>query len=325
MKIREDMKALLNAIDSAEVTRALHRTCAVVVLFHPEQDSLARLLRMLTTMLGGVVLVDNTPGAIEMAPESGGDNGAVWLRNGRNVGLAAAQNRGIEWARGQGFGYILLLDQDSEPHAGMCVALAGASLDMEARGVIHAAVGPRYIDPRTGHSSFFVQIGPFGFRRIRCSGGTGVIPADFLISSGSLIRVTVFERVGLMDEGLFIDHIDTDWYLRCRRCGLRAYGVCDAVMHHRLGDDQLRLWWGRYMYVPRYTPLRTYYMFRNSLLLYRRPHAPPRWIAADIVRLGKVLFVRMLFGPDRLQHLKMLLRALADGLRGRTGQVACAG
>ena len=37
-----------------------------------------------------------------------------------------------------------------------------------------------------------------------------------LISSGCLIPLSAIDTIGEMDEELFIDHVDTDWFLRAK-------------------------------------------------------------------------------------------------------------
>ena len=84
-----------------------------------------------------------------------------------------------------------------------------------------AAVGAHYIGSRTGHPSFFVQFKRFRFRKCFCNHEeTGqLIPADMLISSGCLIPLSAIDTIGDMDEELFIDHVDTDWFLRAKSLG----------------------------------------------------------------------------------------------------------
>jgi rhamnosyltransferase len=124
-----------------------------------------------------------------------------------------------------------------------------------------------------------------------------------------------------MEEQLFIDHVDTEWFLRARARGFKAFGVCDAVMSHSLGSRTLRVWLGRWRHVPGHSPLRHYYIFRNSILLYRRPYAPGKWICNDVVRLLFMLAYYPLRTPPRLEHLRMMLRGAWDGLRGRAGKL----
>ena len=122
-----------------------------------------------------------------------------------------------------------------------------------------------------------------------------------------------------MDEKLFIDHVDTDWFLRAKSLGWRSYGICGALMEHTLGEQTLRIWWGRWRYIPRHQPFRYYYIYRNSLLLYRRKYLDQSCKQADIIRLIVMFLIFSLFGNQKLDNLRMTLRGIKDGISGKTG------
>jgi rhamnosyltransferase len=183
-----------------------------------------------------------------------------------------------------------------------------------AAGHAVAAVGPRYVDTDSGRRSYFVRCGPISFRRVECVEPSGWVVADFLISSGSLIRLEAIDAVGLMDEGLFIDMVDTDWFLRANRSGHVAIGACGAWMKHHLGEQTLVIRLPRTRTLPVHKPFRYYYMFRNSLVLYRRSYAPLSWIVPDLARLAQIaLFFGVIHSARRL-NLQMMARGIADGL-----------
>ena len=140
-----------------------------------------------------------------------------------------------------------------------------------------------------------------------------------LISSGCLIPLSVIDTIGEMDEDFFIDHIDTDWFLRAKSLGWQSYGVCDAVMEHTLGEKTFRVWWGRWRYLPLHQPFRYYYIYRNSLLLYRRKYPDLFWKQADIIRLVMMFLIFSFFGNQKLSNLRMILRGIKDGIAGKTG------
>ncbi len=45
--------------------------------------------------------------------------------------------------------------------------------------------------------------------------GNGSLEVDTLNSSGSLISCEALRKVGLFDEGFFIDHVETEWCFLC--------------------------------------------------------------------------------------------------------------
>jgi rhamnosyltransferase len=239
-----------------------------------------------------------------------------------NLGVAAAHNRGIGWARERGFRYVLLMDQDSIPTSGMVRALLAAMIGLTQRGEKIAACGPRCVDQRTSHEAPFVKFGFIRNQHSYCAGalnGTSVA-ADFLISSGSLIPVAVVGDIGGMEEGLFIDNIDMEWCFRAAGAGYHLYGVCDAVMSHQLGDDLVNLWFLRSRSYALHNPVRLYYMMRNRVLLYGRRYTPKRWIFRDLFRLAGKLLLYSVVLPPRIENAKMMLAGLWHGLLGRTGK-----
>jgi len=293
--------------------------CAVIVSHQPEPAALLSLLDAVTPQVGAVVLVDNASDGVWQRPlgETMSARGGALLSQLVNVGLAAAQNIGIDWARAHGYRQVLLLDQDSEPEDGMVAALLAVLQALSATNRV-GAVGPRFHDTREGRHAPFVRIGFPLNRKLWCECAEQTIACDFLISSGALIPLSVLDRVGPMDAGLFIDNVDLEWSFRARALGYALYGVCAATMHHRLGDARHPLPFGSGQIVV-HGPARLYYMMRNRLRLYRMPHTPGVWIAQDLPRvLTKLLLFGVLVGP-RLRNLRFMLRGLRDGLRGREG------
>lgn len=296
--------------------RATRDICAIVVTYNPDTARLQACVDAVRGQTDGLLVFDNATADPEFDRFADGLPEGTVVRSRTNIGLAAAINRGIEHARRNGFAHALILDQDSIPAAGMVAALRHALGRLEDGGGV-AAAGPQFIDTRTGVPAPFVRIG-FPFNR-KLHGAPGErVECDFLISSGSLIPLRVLEKVGGMDESLFIDNVDLEWSFRARHRGYRLYGVCDAKMAHSIGDSVRPSRWvrgGRFVH----GPVRLYYMMRNRVLLYRRRETPRLWIAQDFPRLfGKLARMSLLIAP-RGRNLQAMCRGLWDGVRGRSG------
>lgn len=140
---------------------------------------------------------------------------------------------------------------------------------------------------------------------------------DFLITSGSLIALNTFESVGLFDESLFIDNVDIEWCLRAAKQGYFCAGVSSAILMHHLGESVVNLF-GRSVHT--HKPLRLYYRFRNSLLLYKRGYIPLCWKLRD----GWFLCLKTVFyafiAHSRIQSIEMMTRGLWHGLLGVHGK-----
>lgn len=295
-------------------TGAARRVAAVVVTYHPSPNALEELLRAITSQTEGVAVVDNTPGTGAVLPDIALSEVAV-IRNGANAGLAAAQNQGIRWAAERGFTHVFMLDQDSVPDADCVARLYEAARGMAEKGMAVGTVGPCVLDNRTGRAYSFKRFTFGGIKHKLCSGQSEVVPADFVIASGSLTSMQALQAVGAMDDGLFIDRIDIDWCLRAAAMGYGVYGVCAARMRHEPGERSRRVWIGRWTEAAVHSPERTYYMIRNSIVLYRKPYAPLRWIVNDVVWLAGVVIVSCAVAPGRMRRLGLVLKAIWHGLR----------
>jgi rhamnosyltransferase len=303
---------------TAEVSAKVH---AIVVTFNPEWDVLLREFALLAPQVDKIWLVDN----------ASSQSLAVWVSGlpwagklelvqmSANLGLGAAQNAGIQLARAAGASHVLILDQDSEPMPDMVDRLLAASDRLQSSGVRLAAVAPVYADSATGPASGFVRLGWLDFKKQTTLPGQDVVEADFVISSGSLVPVSVLDDIGPMDESLFIDHVDTEWCLRAQSKGYRLFGVPDARMVHTLGDRRTRIWFLRWRNVPYHSPFRYYYILRNSLLMQRRPYMPLKWRVAELIRCCRVVCFYGLFAPQRGACLRMMWRGIVDGLRAVSG------
>lgn len=296
-----------------------HGVYAVVVSFQPDIAELLKNLEQIASQVEQIVLVDNASAQQEAIITRCQGIASVIPQN-VNSGLGSAHNLGIEYARMRGASHVILFDQDSLPKPGMVTSLMTALHSLESAKKKVSAIGPRYVgtDADTGeqHQSFFVKFGWLKFRRNYCLENTkGDYPnADFLISSGALFSIDALNEIGLMDEGLFIDHVDTEWFLRAKSKGFSAFGVSDAWMEHGLGErtKKVKLLF-RERNVPQHNSFRYYYIFRNSILLYQRGYVSKKWIWNDLQRLLQIFVFYGIFYPPRLANLRMMFKGLKHG------------
>lgn len=294
--------------------------CAVIVTFNPNTENLQQTLLALQRQTRAVVVVDN-----------GSDLDIQnWLRGqavkapielillGQNMGIAHAQNTGIQWAIGHAFTHVLMMDQDSIPGLDMVKRLAAAMTAMRAAGLKVAAVGPCCRDPRSGVVATFARFINGKFVNAACP-PDAYLPVSLLIASGSLIAAETFQEVGLMEDGLFIDHVDHEWGLRAHAKGYGLYAVGDAFLTHNLGDRTMRIWLGRWREVPLHSPLRHYYMVRNTILLLKRDYIPADCKAFLLRQLAFIFCFFCLFASPRHRHFFKMAQGLIHGLRNVTG------
>ena len=289
---------------------------SVTICYQPDMDALRRQLEGLHEQVHMRLVVSNSAHSTNLA------NlckilGVHLVQLGTNRGIAHAQNTGITQAMQQGAHMVLLMDQDSEPQPGMVGRLVSAL----ASNPQAAAAGPSTLDLRSQQATYFLVDTD---KRPRAwvpptNGARNPVEVSYLIASGCLFKVSALADIGLMRADWFIDHIDTEWGLRARSKGWTILGVADAQLGHRLGEKMSRIWWLRERQVPHHSPLRHYYMFRNTILLIREPFVPWHWKRHHAMRLAKLGGFFLALAPQRGPRLRMMLQGLWDGLRGRSG------
>ena len=294
---------------------------AIVVSYFPDSDVLIRLLVSLSSQVGKLILVDNGGGG--SAARAIQDQGIALehIELGKNLGLGHALNVGFESARRLGAKYVATFDQDSAPPCDLIGKLEDAHLKLEAQGVKCAAVGPVFFDRREDSKVHF----PFYFEKQGriCSAVHGkwdgdVVETDALITSGMLVRADVWSDGVHYDEGLFVDYTDTEWCFRARAKGYKLFGCLNVEMGHAPSDAPPARIFGLSFF--RYSPLRRFYYFRNTVRFCLSPYVSRAWK----FRLGSALALRfavnLLIDKNRLRSLEMMIRGVFDGFNGKSGE-----
>jgi rhamnosyltransferase len=297
---------------------------AVLVTYNPDLDALHKSVQSVLSQVSKLYIVDNgssnySPAWLAHIKEIAGGEVHL-LHQAENLGIGAAHNIGIKSSIDHGAKYILLLDQDSQVDSKMVRRLRDTYVNLNESGNKVAALGPQYCDEKNGSLSRFVKVGMLGFVQRGFDEGANYVEADFIISSGALIPVTALDQIGLMDESLFIDHVDTEWCFRAKSKGFKIFGVSGAVMTHSLGEQRREIWLLRKRTVSFHKPFRYYYIYRNSVLLCRRRYMPFNWKLADASRCIKMAILFGLLAENRLACLKMMWLGMVDGLNGVIGK-----
>lgn len=303
---------------------SMSRVHAVVVTYIPDIHGLRDLLVSLAPQVECMHVVDNTPQTdtrvadVLLALQL--DN-VLLQRLGGNFGIARAINQGASEAIAIGATHVLLSDQDSTPAPDMVQGLLRAERELRRRGVRVGAIGPTFTDAHTGLTFPFQveRAGRLFYGHAQTSEGQPLVETLSLISSGCLIPADAWQAVGTMREDYFIDHVDIEWSHRARTNGYCLYGTAWATMAHRMGDSQIRLWYFGWQFVSAYPPIRVYYRVRNFIALCKENSIPISWKLRNAIYWIKFVYAHVVFSDRKMQSLRMALRGLRDGLRGRMG------
>ncbi len=248
--------------------------------------------------VGYIHIVDNGSDAESLAVLDSLERepGVTVERLGENRGVGYALNRGVQRARGLGCAWLLTMDQDSVVDTSLIEAYR-AALEQNSK---MASLAPR-ITSRSRKKD--VTAGAIGYA----------------ITSGNLVRVTLFDEIGLYDEGFFVDCIDFDFCLRLRRAGHVVHRVPAASMMHPLGEP-VEVPAPVRKYYALHSPVRRYYMYRNFMYMAERYLFEfPLFILK--LGLGQVLLLLFIGFWDRspLASYRAIARGIGDYVARKDG------
>jgi N-acetylglucosaminyl-diphospho-decaprenol L-rhamnosyltransferase len=182
---------------------------------------------------------DGSPEAIEAVfPE------VRVVRNGRNLGFAAAANRGMQATRSE---FVLLINPDAEVAGGTLEGLLKVARDHPRAGAIGALT--RNVDgsiypsarrvPSLGLGLAHTVLAPFRpdnrwSRRYRIADWdrTTEREVDWVSGSSMLLRRAALDQVGLFDEAYFMYVEDMDLCSRLRRAGWEVWFSPELEITH---------------------------------------------------------------------------------------------
>jgi len=194
-----------------------------------------------------VVIPDNASSdlSLERARQAWGDRIRI-LENGANRGFAWGNNRGIDAARGS---YLCLLNPDTVVRPGALIAL----VDFLDRHPCAGFVGPKVLGPdgvpqpsakrsiptlfdAVSHALFLSRIFPKSrrFGRYETTYFDDDQPQQVEASDGCcmMVRRSVIDQIGKLDEGYFIYCEDVDWFLRAKWAGWEVWYCPHSVIVH---------------------------------------------------------------------------------------------
>ena len=285
---------------------------AVIVLYKPDLLKLNRVLRSISDQVRTVYLVNNSSTAVLGDLDLASIN-VKEIVLGENCGIAVAQNVGIDRSLSNGSDFVLLSDQDTEfPRNYVARAVMNFQISSDIGVLVPAFVD---LNGHTGRAPFVFKSRTGFYSKIVKSGKKLVFHA---IASGMLIRSDIFNRVGKMDEKLFIDWVDLEWCWRLDVAGIKILADADLVIEHILGDTKRNI---GYRSVPLRSVLRHYYITRNAFhLALRSPYLSRVHKMTLFFRSFRYLFGFPLLSSRKLLNLKFVLIGMLHGLRGRLGR-----
>lgn len=234
-----------------------------------------------------------------------------------NRGYAGNNNTGIEAALAQGADWVFVLNEDTLLAPDCLARLAEAGESDPQIGIVGPMVyhhdEPDVIQSAGGKLGRYWE--SVHLAKDEPDQGQFDQPhlVDWISGCGIMVRRTVIEQVGAIDERYFYYWEETEWCLRAGRAGWKIVQVPQARLWHKGVQRE---------YHPK--PTVTYYATRNQLLTLAKHHAPVgAWVSVwtQLLRTLTSWSVKPQWRSKR-EHRDAMWRGMLDFVRHRWGQMS---
>lgn len=275
---------------------------AVVITYFPGDDFLGNIATYLNH-IDRLYIADNSEPSFSFPPELSSDPKITIMADGVNQGIAARLNQVMAKAESEGYDWLLTMDQDSSFNEDQLLQYIANIENFKQQATV-AMVGVETGKTPESPSAAFE-------------------PSRLLITSGSMINLHLSKQTGGFDERLFIDGVDHAYCFQAGKQGFETVRFTGIYLNHNLGTRRTVRSLKSLQQTNRalHAPFRLYYMFRNFQYLSKIYEAD---FPGEFALLKRDLYNRiknhLLYGTEKMNTLKALLKARKDFRQGRMGK-----
>lgn len=299
---------------------------AVIITFNPDKD-FEKNLAAIKRQLNKVIVVDNGSEQntlIRIKECVALNSNIILIENGDNLGIAEALNIGCQYLLEHNMLYALLLDQDSLVTQGMVGSLSNTILlDKKC-----AVVGPQILNRSSEDSEDLIpsryMVPSNGIFYSKASIENQPLKVLFNITSGSLIDLAIWTKIGKFQEDYFIEGVDNEYGLRANNLGYSVVVDHNASLLQQYGNQRIIKAFGKHFFPTFHSPLRHYYVSRNRIMIWKKYYKKyPYYLTWDLLSFGNTIFLIIAFENNRLEKLKFMIKGILDAFKGKKGKYSC--
>jgi len=233
------------------------QVAATVILYNPEDDVYNNISSYGKEVATLIVVDNSTIHNLELIEKiQNSFENLIYINNNANVGIATALNIGCDKAIELGYEWILTMDQDSK--------FINFSNYLSCFQKINTKTTALIAPNTMWHTDKHVD------KTKKCH-----FQEKFLvITSGNLLNLQLFNKMGRFEDKLFIDMVDHDYCLKVQSQGFKIYFFENILLQHSLGSlfQRKNLITGRIRNKIEHNPQRVYYITRNYLYTWKKYH-----------------------------------------------------
>lgn len=279
------------------------KVCGVVILYNPQIDVVNN-INTYINQVSNLLVIDNSDLPINefLLEQIKSIHNTLYISNHQNVGIAAALNIGAKKALELGSEYLLTMDQDST----VSENLVNEMLFAFSKDENIAILTPFVIHPQNPRKPNSVQLQE----------------ETIAMTSGCMMRLSIFKAVGEFLEYLFIDYVDHEFSLRVLSDGYKIFQVNNVFVYHTLGSIEKRRLMLMKVFPTNHNPLRLYYRTRNRLYVYKKYGEKfPEYVREDRKSFIRELLKIILYEKNKIKKLNMIVLGFFDYKRSNFGKL----
>lgn len=265
----------------------------VVVLYNPEQDVIENIKSYLD-QIDYLYIVDNSENPEPSVREfSKTKKNIEYIFNKRNLGVATALNMGAGKALESGFKYLLTMDQDSKAPPNLVELLLNIAKVDENIGIVSPVHSNKY--------------------GTHIKNNNNVRKVISVMTSGNLLSLNVFKKIGDFCDGFFIDYVDIEYCIRLNYKNYKVVQLNNVILEHNEANISEKNFLSKKFYPTNNAPFRWYYKTRNLLYLrdkYKKIFPGP--LKTEYSTYFRNISKIIIFEKQRITKLKMIILGYYD-------------
>lgn len=284
-----------------------HNICAIVVTYNPDNDFYVRVAKI-AAQVNKVLIVDNNSesATLQILCNLSCSSSYHLISNNDNLGVATALNIGMCWAKKCNYDWVVTFDQDTLVSDTLIQSLLNVGRQTAENGEI-ALIGANYLDSGSGKT----------FLNFSNPSNTSYVEVKTVITSGCLMPVALFDKLGPFRDEFFIDFVDIEYCLRAHARGCKVYVTSEPLMEHSVGATTMYSLPWKVTGTSNHSPFRRYFMARNFIVIAREYFkTEPLWVTTTFIRRLKSILLMCLFENAITLKLKLTLLGFFDGFTG---------
>lgn len=275
--------------------------CAGIITYNPTLTDVSTCLEALCNQVERVIIVDNASKNVKSLQEVVSKYANVTLvKNSQNIGFAKALTQVFEWAKSQGFNWVLTLNDDSVVPSNM---ISEYKKILENQGSL--------VNQKNAKNSKIAIVCSLLKNRLDGTILHSKCHEDECITSGSLTSVEAWAKIGGFDEWLEIDGVDFDFSRRLVRAGWKIVECQNVIMEHQIGKARSINLIIKHPIVWNHNANRKYYIARNMQVVdYKMGTYSYVKSLRAVVR--DMIFVA-LWEKNKFAKIRAMIRGFKDG------------